>query len=157
MRALTPNAMLPHLSPGPGRAWVDGDVLDIGRRIQQGDESGWRGDPTMWLAYNAMTGRFEVWATDLGGNQYIAASHDECNHVLIQKLIAGDPRRGDVLAGVLEVNARARADAERREREQRLIAHDKLAWALRKDLGHLYGGTRRQHSMHGAYRHKEPA
>ena len=39
------------------------DVYDIANRIQRGDESGWRGDPSASLMFNPLINRFEVWMT----------------------------------------------------------------------------------------------
>jgi hypothetical protein len=131
-----------------GRVWVESDVFDIDHRIKHGDESGWRGDPTMRLSWNPANRMFEVWATDLGGTDYIAASHDECNHVLLQKLVAGDPQKFDVIQGVLDTNRRLAAEREAAHKERRMEAHEKLQWGIRQDFGHLLGGKQGVHSMY---------
>lgn len=143
--------------PGP-RMWVDASVFDIDRRIKEGDESGWRGDPTMDLMFNPATRMFEVWGTDLGGNRYMAASHHRADHTLLMKLVNGDPQRFDVVAGVLETNRRLAEAREAAEKEQRMEAHHKLQWAIRRDFGHLMGGRKAVHSMYdGSTRTKENA
>lgn len=148
---LTANPVTRH-DPGP-YIYVSSHVLDLDERIKNGD-SGWRGDPSMDLMFNPETRRFEVWGTDAGGNRYLACSHHKADNTLIEKLILGDPTKFDVVAGVLETNARIAAQREAAEREKRLAAHDKLAWAIRQDFGHLAGGRRTQHSMYDATKHK---
>lgn len=131
-----------------GRVWIESDVFDIDRRIKEGDESGWRGDPTMFLQWNIETRMFEVWGSDARGTRYLACSHHECNHVLLQKLVAGDPRRHDVIQEVLDANERAKVEREAEHREKRMEAHEKLQWGIRQDFGHLLGGKQGVHSMY---------
>lgn len=119
---------------GPARVWVPTSVFDIDRRIKEGDESGWRGDPSMFLMLNPQTEMFEVWGIDRAGNQYMACSHHSCDHVLLQKLVAGDPQRHDVINEVLKANAQLERDRRAAEREQGLEAADKLGHAIRKDF-----------------------
>lgn len=145
-------------NPGPHRVWVDASVFEIDRRIKEGDESGWRGDPTMDLVFDIPTKMFQVWGTDAAGNRYLACSHHKCDHTLLMKLVNGDPQKFDVVAGVLETNARLAAAREAAEKEQRMEAHHKLQWALRRDFGHLMGGRKAMHSMYdGSTRPKENA
>jgi hypothetical protein len=89
-----------------------------------------------------------VWGIDRGGNQYMAASHHACDHTLLQKLVDGDPQKNDVFAKVLEQNRKVKADEENKQREQQLEVADKIGWAVRQDVGHLFGGRRLQHSMY---------
>ena len=95
------------------------DIYDISRRIREGDESGWRGDPTASVMFNPLTQQFEVWLIHDHNTPYIACSA---------------PRQAQ--------EARLSADRDRAEE----IA-DKMHFAIIKDLGHLEGGTRRQYSM----------
>lgn len=141
---------MPTLSPftNTRRVWVTTDVLDINRRVQEGDESGWRGDPSMFLMWNPETDEFEVWGTDRAGVQYLAASHHRCDHTLIQKLIAGDPQKNDVIGRVMANNARLEKERSDAERDKRLEIADKLGFAIRSDLGHLYGGRNRKQSLY---------
>lgn len=124
------------------------DVLDIGRRIREGDESGWRGDPSMKLCWNPMTQKYEVVGIDATGSEYLAASHDTCDHTLLVKLVAGDPRKHNVVYEVIEANRKLREGQEAADREKAREIADKLQWAIRKDLGQHLGGTKRMHSMH---------
>lgn len=136
---------------GP-RVWIDGSVLDIDRRIKEGDESGWRGDPSMFLMFNPQNDMFEVWGIDRGGNQYMAAAHHRCDHTLLQKLVAGDPTKNDVIGRVLADNAKLKKEQETKEREQRLEVADRLGHAIRQDVGHLFGGRKHTHSMYSGPR-----
>ena len=128
--------------------WVESSIFDIDRRIKDGDESGWRGDPSMGLFYNPQTLMFEVWGIDRGGNQYLACSHHACDHTLLAKLVAGDPTRNDVIGRVLAANEKANKDRSDAERDRRSEIADKLGFAIRKDFGHLEGGTHRQTSLY---------
>lgn len=129
-------------------AEVSFDVYDIATRIQKGDESGWRGDPSASLMFNPITSRFEVWMIDATGTPYIACSHNRCDHTLIVKLIEGDWQKGKQLAEDMMKKNRAIKDAhERDEQDRRRELADKLHWALVRDIGHLEGSNRRIHSM----------
>ena len=121
-----------------------GDMHDIDQRIKYGDESGWRGDPSMGLFVNAITGHFEVWGIDRGGNGYLAASHDKLDHTLLIKLREGDPTRNDAFQRVLDHNAKVEADKKAAAREKLEEAGDKLQWAIRQDFSQHMGGRRRQ-------------
>lgn len=122
-------------------------VLDIDRRIKFGDESGWRGDPSMRLYWNPTSMEYEVVGTDAMGVDYLAASHHTCDHTLLIKLVAGDPRKHNVPAEILARNAKRRADIDAAEREQRLAIADKMEWAIRQDLGQHLGGRKRMHAV----------
>lgn len=124
------------------------DIYDISRRIREGDESGWRGDPTASVMFNPLTQQFEVWLIDDHNTPYIACSGPRCDHSLIVKLIEGDWQKGKKLLEEIQKKNRqaqeARLTADRDRAEE--IA-DKMHFAIIKDLGHLEGGTRRQYSM----------
>lgn len=130
------------------RIFVDASVFEIERRIKEGDESGWRGDPSMELTLNPANRRYEILARDLGGNIYVAASHNRCDHTLIQKLVAGDPRKHDVIQRVLDDNARLRVERAQAERDKSMAAHEKLQWALRRDFAAHMGGRTGAYSMY---------
>ncbi len=121
-----------------------GDLMDLDRRVKEGDESGWRGDPTMGIFINRHTGEFEVWGIDRGGNQYKAASHHKLDHTLLIKLREGDPTRNDPFQRVLDHNEKVKADREKAEHEQLAQVADKMAWGIRQDFSQHLGGRRRQ-------------
>lgn len=140
--------MMGNVEGGSQMAEVSFDVYDIATRIQKGDESGWRGDPSASLMFNPLAGRFEVWMVDVTGTPYVACSHHRCDHTLITKLIEGDWRKGKALhEDLIKKNRKIRDAHETAEKEKRLELADKLHWALIQDLGHLNGGNRRQYSM----------
>ena len=133
---------------GHQMAEVAFDVYDIATRIQKGDESGWRGDPSASLMFNPIAQRFEVWMIDATGTPYIACSHTRCDHTLIVKLIEGDWMKGKQLAEDINKRNRAIIQAhETAEQDKRLELADKLHWALIRDIGHMEGSNRRIHSM----------
>jgi len=111
-----------------------GDLCDIDSRIKNGDESGWRGDPTMGIFVNALTGMFEVWGIDRRGNQYCAATHHRLDHTLLIKLREGDPRTNDVWQNVLEHNAKVKADLKAKDDENFAVIADKMQHAIRREF-----------------------
>ena len=137
-----------HIPGAEGWMEVTMDIYDISRRIREGDESGWRGDPTASVMFNPLTQQFEVWLIDDHNTPYIACSAPRCDHSLIVKLIEGDWQKGKKLLEEIQKKNRqaqeARLSADRDRAEE--IA-DKMHFAIIKDLGHLEGGTRRQYSM----------
>lgn len=133
---------------GSEMAEVSWDVYDIATRIQRGDESGWRGDPSASLMFNPLANRFEVWMVDALNTPYVACSHDRCDHTLITKLIEGDWQKGKQLAeDIMKRNRKIKDAHEQAEKDKRQELADKLHWALIKDLGHLEGSNRRVFSM----------
>ena len=140
--------LMGNVEGGSEMAEVSWDVYDIATRIQRGDESGWRGDPSASLMFNPLANRFEVWMVDATNTPYVACSHDRCDHTLITKLIEGDWQKGKKLAeDIMKRNRKIRDAHEQEEKDKRQELADKLHWALVQDLGHLEGGNRRQYSM----------
>ena len=138
-----------HIPNSDAWAEVSMDVYDIARRVREGDESGWRGDPTASVMFNPLTQHFEVWMIDEQNTPYIACSSPKCDHSLILKLIEGDWQKGKRLLEDIQKKNRAARDAEmtmQRDKAEELA--DKMHYAIIKDLGHLEGGTRRQHSFY---------
>lgn len=120
---------------------IDADVMDIGRRIQQGDEL-WRGDPSMALTYNAWTGEFEVIALDGKGEPYVVVSAPECDQRILIQLAESDWQRDakQRIAAFLAKEAKARADADARHADISGEMADKLAWGLKRAFaGHMGG------------------
>ena len=126
-----------------------GDLLDIDRRIKDGDESGWRGDPSMGIFVNTSTGWFEVWGYDRAGREYLAASHETLDHTLLIKLREGDMTRpgNDPFQKVLDHNAKLKADQDRREHDEFEQLADKMQWGIRQDFAQHLGGRRTQWSI----------
>lgn len=130
---------------------VEADVLDIGRRIQEGDEL-WRGDRSMGLFINAATGKYEVLALDARGEPYVVLESDTCDQRILMSLAESDWQQGS--RGMIErLVAREKAAARDRERSLADISGeiaDKTAWAIRKAFaGHL-GGRTSTYSFHTA-------
>jgi hypothetical protein len=137
-----------HIPGSDAWAEVNSDVYDIARRIREGDESGWRGDPNASLMFNPQTQQFEVWMVDGLNQPYIACSSSRCDHSLIVKLIEGDWQKGRrLLDDIQKKNRTAQAAKEQAQHDQHQELADKLHWALIKDIGHLEGGTKRMYSM----------
>lgn len=131
--------LVEHVQNG-NRMLVESDVLDIGRRIAQGDEL-WRGDPSMGLFWNPVEQMFEVWGEDIAGTPYLAAAHTHADARLVMKLVEGDWQKGLAKLNALQAAEVARkADEERRVQDQNEELADKLHWALRRDIGHMEGG-----------------
>lgn len=124
-----------------------GDLMDIDSRIKNGDESGWRGDPTMGIFINRHTGMFEVWGIDRGGNQYLAASHDKLDHTLLIKLREGDPTKHDVFQRVIDKNKKVLEDAQAKESERLRDVAEKFHWAVKRDFGQHMGGRRTMYAV----------
>ena len=142
-----------------GTLWMTpasiGAMQDLDRRIKDGDESGWRGDPSMGLFYNQVLNRFEVWGFDKAGKEYLAAANDHMDVRIIEQLRNGDPRLHDVFQEVLDKNAKLAADRETADREKRLEVADKLAWGIRQDFGQHLGGRKFMHAVTDEHKLKE--
>ena len=114
-----------------GQLWMTpasiGAMLDIDRRIKDGDESGWKGDPSMGLFYNQQLARFEVWGFDRAGKEYLACAHDHLTVEIIHKLRDGDPAKNDVFQRVIDNNLKVEADRKAKERDKLGEVSDKLA------------------------------
>lgn len=138
-----------HIPGADAWAEISTDVFDIARRIREGDESGWRGDPTASILFNPLTQHFEVWLIDDHNTPYIACSSPKCDHSLIVKLIEGDWQKGKKLLEEIQKKNQAAHDARlSADRDRAEEIADKMHHAIIKDLGHHLGGTKRMHSMH---------
>lgn len=137
-----------HIPNADAWAEISTDVYDIARRIREGDESGWRGDPTASVMFNPLTQHFEVWMVDALNRPYIACSSSRCDHSLIIKLIEGDWQKGRKLLEDIQKKGQAAHNAKvQAERDKVEEMADKIHWAIVRDVGHLEGGTRRQYSF----------
>lgn len=123
-------------------------VLDLDRRLRDGDPTmGWRGDPSMRLCFNEQTRRFEVWARDGHGRDYVAITSDGVSPRILADLAASDWQRGKgVLREVLEREEARHRDREAYMAELRGAASEKFAWhaaeAFRQSTGHVGRGKR---------------
>lgn len=151
-------------------ASVDADVSDIGRRLHEGDPTvGWLGDDTLEIrlavevdSKDRPTGgesHFVVMGRDQRGNEYICLRWPRCDVSMLRALAERDTRTQNMVA-IYEQHAR-KAEAEKAEkiRQQFEEIGDKAQWALRRDIGHLEGGTHRHTAIDGFKKEKavEPA
>lgn len=124
------------------------DVLDIARRLTDGDEL-WRGDPTMELLYNDVTGHFEVWAIDPRNNPYMAWSGPYCDQRILTELAETDWQRGS--KAILDRLVREAASAESKIESARAdIAGEmaeKMSWALHRAFATHLGGKSSTYSF----------
>lgn len=112
-----------------------GDMHALDDRIKYGDGgTGWRGDPSMGIFIDKKTGKFEVWGVDNQGKGYLAASHHVLDHTLLLKLVAGDPRKHDVIQEVLDSNQRLVDRRKAHNADLKGELADKVQWAIRRDL-----------------------
>jgi hypothetical protein len=121
---------------------VSSDVLEIGRQIREGGGL-WRGDETMSLCWNEAANQFEVWGLDAHREPYLACVSDTCDGRLLEKLAAGDWQTLDVFALMEAAGGVERARREAAEDDRLGELSDRLAWAVRRDVGHLHGGLNR--------------
>ena len=135
--------------PDSTRVAVSSEVTDILRLLKYGDNIlGWEGDPNMELMVDFESGMFDVWTLDAHRQPFIVLSRPYCDHRLVLDVLKADTRRRDVAAEVLAHN-KAQADREEAALGEAIEERgEKLQWALRRDLGHLDGGTGRLTSMH---------
>lgn len=136
------------------RTTITGEMDDIGRRLTEGDATlGWEGadDLTLHLAQqfeidqfgNAKPTRnyhFEVWGIDGHGQPYLALSWPRCDASLLRRLSEIDNRKTSVLDRTVKLMDQARRDKESAEADKRGEMAERLAFALKKDLGHHHGG-----------------
>ena len=123
---------------------------NIAQLVKYGDPLvGWRGDPTMDTYLDENTGQVEVHAFDSHGERYCActvnaATDPGWRHTLLRQLTEWDPRRVNVVdkfSQEQEARAAAKKRADRNVIEERA---DKLAWALRRDIGHDVDGLSKE-------------
>lgn len=121
------------------------DVHDVARAVQQGDPAtGWRGDPGM-DTHLGSDGRVGVYGFDRAGDRYLACLVDARNpgwrYELLSRLRDGDWQRADQFDRVDAHNRQIQAEKDAAFQDQKEETAERLAWALKRDLGHLYSGT----------------
>lgn len=125
------------------------DLHDVAGLVQGGDALiGWRGDPTMDVYVWPEYGTVAVYGFDRGGVRYLAAQESLSNpgwrHDLLRRLRDGDYQRGDdVFADIEKKNAAAHKAADDKWDEFADEQAEKLAWALRRDVGVYVDGRSR--------------
>ena len=128
------------------------DLVDVARLVRDGDPVvGWRGDPTMDVYVDRVSGDVVVYGFDRCGERFVAARENArvnpgWRHGLLRRLRDGDWRRGaDVLFAELDAeNERVRREREHAVDEVAGDGAERLAWALRRDVGHVVGGLTRE-------------
>jgi DUF917 family protein len=138
--------------PDGGKVLVEGEAQDIVRRVREGDPTkGWQGDPNMrvvlqpyeGLRSNQVTYLFEFWTTDAHGDLYLAMQSPTCGPEVIERLVAGDTTRRDVIGEAIERQRKAQADAKKTLLERLDECADKLGFALQGDNAAHFGGKGR--------------
>jgi hypothetical protein len=123
--------------------WLAPEVQGFLDRLQNGDSTiGWEGDPRLAL-YRTQDRRWEIWRQEHDGEPRLVCRSRPglaLDNRLIMRLMEHDTRRGfRIKEHVDKVNAKVDADKAAALQPQKEAAADKLMWALRKDVGHLYG------------------
>lgn len=119
------------------RLMVDTDVLEIDRRLKEGDGSiGWAGDPGLWLEWDPV---FEVFVVcrraEDGREMDITRWPPPLSVGLLIRLRDADTHRpgNDPVARMLAADDAFEADLERRRDEEMIEAAARMAHAMRKD------------------------
>ncbi len=138
MRELTlaPQELIHPESIGGARTWVPGRGLDaLADELRQYD-------PRLTLAFHGRDQRWELWRYEGGTYNLVMRSR---RGLPFPGDILSELRRRDVRSGydphddVETHNARVDSAIDHRTDEQFGAGAEKLAWALRRDIGHLYG------------------
>lgn len=133
------------------QVWHEGhDLHDLADRIKNGDPAqGWEGDERLTLArfVDPKTGTvtWELWRLDGSTYNLVAKLPGTGDpYSVIPNLVQRDQRKGfDVKAAVDKQNSQVDAGRARRDAEINGARSERLAWALRRDIGHHYGGLRK--------------
>lgn len=118
------------------------DLHDLADRIKNGDPvQGWEGDVRLTLARfdDPSTGpRYELWRLEADGEYRLVAKLPAYRDPsgIIRQLVERDARRGyDVRVAVERHNTKVQAAKDSESADRLGAASDRLAWALKKDLG----------------------
>lgn len=100
------------------RAIIDGDVLEIDRRLKEGDPTvGWSGDPGLWLEWDRLTETFVVCRRDpdTGMEADVTRWKPPLTVGLLIRLRDGDTRRAgnDPMAAIDAANEAHERDLDR--------------------------------------------
>jgi len=129
----------------PGLILPGEDVHNVAEAVQRGDSAtGWRGDPGM-DTHMGVDGTVAVYAFDRDGNRYRAAVVDARNpgwrYELLTRLRDGDWQRGDQFDRLDALNRARDLETSKALQEKKDEMAERLAWGIKRDLGHLYSGT----------------
>lgn len=119
------------------RCMMESDVLDICRRVTEGDPSvGWAGDPDLWVELDQATNTFVVCRYDprTGGPMDVTRWSPPLTAGLLIRLRDADTRRpgNDPLARMDAENEALERDLDRRLAEQTFEAADRLTFEMHK-------------------------
>lgn len=113
------------------------NLHELADRLKNGDPTvGWEGDPRLTLAKSET--HYELWRLEADGQyRMVCRLNDTLDPSNICRLLVErDARRGfDLKEHVDRHNAQVQAARQAPARERMSGAADKLAWALKKDLG----------------------
>ncbi len=132
---LSPQELIHPESIGGARTWVPGRGLDALADAMR------EFDPRLTLAFHGRDKRWEVWRYEGGEYNLVMRSRPGMGFPanVLEELRSRDVRNGyDPHAHVEAHNARVDADLDRKTDDEFGVGAEKLAWALRKDIGHLY-------------------
>lgn len=129
----------------PRRIWAAPEVEEVMGLVHNGDPaSGWEGDERYALYLNENK-QWELWRLEADGEMRLTVQSKpgkKLDRSLILFLLEHDTRRHDVARRIMRETEQWHEDREREADERIEAVNDKLAWALRKDLGHLEGSSR---------------
>lgn len=129
---------VPHQTADGKRCLLESDVLDIARRLTEGDPTlGWAGDPDLWLELDQTTDTFVVCRYDptTGREMDVTRWSPPLTAGLLVRLRDGDShRRGnDPVARALAADDAHEADLARQQDELSHETATRLAHAMRRD------------------------
>lgn len=139
---------IPKNLPDGSSLWMDSEFMNY---LHNGKpEIGWVGDPR--LAPYFYQDRIELRRADEHGNfrHVVARSRPGMRHLGMETLVflaehdSESRRKYDVVQDINSHNDKVRAGRDARNADRRGEAIDRLAHALRKDVGAYEGGTTRQ-------------
>lgn len=113
---------------------IRSDHNRIAELIQNGDGIVWEGDPRMFVRFNYVTMRYEVWRLGEDGKERIISSWkpEEFDHRVVKALVDGDTRKKDVLAEIEKHEAQLMASRERDMQDIEQELNKYIKWARKR-------------------------
>ncbi len=137
------------------------EVTGMKDRLHNGDGTvGWLGDDTLSLHLAIEGDRhgrplpngqqiWQVWGRSADGREYVCLNWPVCDASLLRALAERDVRTRNMVQAIEEANRAVERENERKRKDQFDALADKAQWALRKDVGHLEGGTHKFTAVDG--------
>lgn len=126
-----------HTDRGRVQLATDPAIKPFVEKLHNGEPSvGWTGYPELGLFLN-LQNMFEIWHFPLGKKEYRVLQFAPIllhSNEVFRQLATHDQRKVDVLKDMQTHNAKVEAETEKRIEEALAPIHEKLDWALRKDL-----------------------